>query len=90
MLPEHEHSLVGDTGTQYNAVSNNTSATDSNSVPFVGIGEGIGRGLQITSGIDGVTHTIQTINGIPQEVGNAFNMVNPFGTVNFIIYHGVV
>ena len=90
MLPEHEHSLVGDTGTQYNAVSNNPSATDSNSVPFVGIGDGIGRGLQITSGVDGVTHTIQTINGTPQEVGNAFNMVNPFGTVNFIIYHGVV
>ena len=90
MLPEHEHSLVGDTGTQYNAVSNNPSATDSNSVPFVGIGDGIGRGLQITSGIDGVTHTTQTINGLQQEVGNAFNMVNPFGTVNFIIYHGVV
>ena len=90
MLPEHEHSLVGDTGTQYNAVSNNTSATDSNSAPFVGVGDGIGRGLQITSGVDGVTHTTQTINGSQQEVGNEFNFVNPFGTVNFIIYHGVV
>jgi microcystin-dependent protein len=90
MLPEHQHSLVGDTGTQYNAVSTNTSATDSNSAPFVGVGDGIGRGLQITSGVDGVNHTTQTINGSQQEVGNAFNMVNPFGTVNFIIYHGVV
>lgn len=90
MLPEHEHSLVGDTGTQYNAISSNTSATDSNSVPFLGLGDGVGRGLQITSGVDGVTHTIQTINGTQEEVGNAFNLVNPFGTVNFIIYHGVV
>lgn len=90
MLPEHEHSLVGDTGTQYNAISTNTSATDSNSAPFVGVGDGLGRGLQITSGIDGVSHTIQTINGSQEEVGNAFNLVNPFGTVNFIIYHGVV
>lgn len=89
MLPEHEHSLVGDTGTQYNAISINRSATDSNSIPFVGVGEGVGRGLPITSGVDGVTHTIQTINGSQQEVGNAFNLVNPFGTVNFIIYHGV-
>ena len=90
MLPEHEHSLVGDTGTQYNAVSTNTSATDSNSVPFLGVGDGLGRGLQITSGIDGVSHTTQTINGLQQEVGSKFNFVNPFGTVNFIIYHGVV
>ena len=90
MLPEHEHSLVGDAGTQYTAVSANASAADSNSAPFSGIGTTNGRGLQTTSGIDGVTHTIQTINGSQQSVGNAFNMVNPFGTVNFIIYHGVV
>jgi microcystin-dependent protein len=90
MLPEHEHSLIGDAGTQYTVVSDNASAADSNSAPFSGIGTTNGRGLQTTSGIDGTTQTIQTINGSQQSVGNAFNMVNPFGTVNFIIYHGVV
>jgi len=89
-LPQHGHSLVGDSGTQFSVTSNNPSVTDSNSAPFLGIGEGTGSGLSITSGIDGVTHTMQPVDGIVQEVGNALNLVNPFGTVNFIIYHGVV
>ena len=89
-LPDHEHSLVGDSGTQYNVISNNLSATDSNSTTIVGLGEGIGRGMPVTAGVDGITNTIQTVDGIAQLVGNALNLVNPFGTVNFIIYHGVV
>ena len=89
-LPDHKHSLVGDSGTQYNLISNNPSATDSDSVPVVGLGDGVGRGLQITSGVDGITNTTQTVDGIAQTVGNALNLVNPFGTVNYIIYHGVV
>ncbi len=87
-LPEHEHSLGGDSGTQFYATSPAPGSTDSNSVSFVGVGDAVGSALPITSGIEGVTNTTQTVNGIPQQVGNILSLLNPFVTVNYIIYHG--
>lgn len=89
-LPEHQHSLVGDSGTQFYATSPTPGATDSNSNSYYGVGEGEGSGLQITSGVDDVVHTTQLINGSMQDVGNRLSLVNPFATINFIIYHGVI
>jgi microcystin-dependent protein len=87
-LPEHEHSLGGDSGTQFYVTSPAPGSTDSNSVSYLGVGDAIGSALPITSGIEEVSHTTRTINGIQQEVGNELSLLNPFATINYIIYHG--
>jgi len=87
-LPQHEHSLGGDSGTQFYATSPAPGSTDSNSVSFVGVGDAVGSALPITAGVEGVSHTTQTVNGTQQVVGNILSLMNPFVTVNYIIYHG--
>ena len=80
-LPEHNHSLQGDAGTQFYATNNNVanpadSATTS-TLP-ASTGPLTGSGITRTEGIGDRT--------LPQE---EFKTVSPFATVNFIIYHGV-
>jgi microcystin-dependent protein len=88
-LPEHQHSLMGSDGTQFYAVTNVTGATDANTDPINITGGDPGTGLEITEGVEGLVTTTQTIDGIPQDVGNKFEKVPPFVTVNYIIYTGV-
>ncbi len=87
-LPEHEHSLDGDSGTQFYVTSPSPGSTDSNSVSYLGVGSGLGSALPVTSGIEGVSHTSRLINGVQQLVGNELQLMNPFVTINYIIYHG--
>jgi microcystin-dependent protein len=87
-LPEHEHSLAGDSGTQFYATSSAPGSTDSNSVSYLGVGNAVGSAMPMTAGIEEVTHTTQTINGVSQQVGNQLSLLNPCVTVNYIIYHG--
>jgi microcystin-dependent protein len=89
-LPQHEHSLQGDSGTQFYALTNVTGATDSDAVSVSITGGAAGSGLPRTEGVDGETFSTVTINGVPQEVGDPLYFTSPFGTVNYIIYHGVV
>lgn len=87
-LPQHEHSLGGDSGTQFYATSPSPGSTDSNSASYLGVGDAVGSALPLTAGIEGVSHTTRTINGIQQDVGNALSLLNPYVTINYIIYHG--
>lgn len=88
-LPEHQHSLMGSDGTQFYAITNVTGATDSNTDPINITGGDPGTGLEITEGVEGLATTTQTIDGTPQDVGNKFEKIPPFVTVNYIIYTGV-
>ncbi len=76
-LPDHYHDLMGDNGTQFYSLSNQTGVTDSASTSLSIVGGDPGSGMTRTQGIEGFTSQ------------NEFNTVPPFGTVNFIIYHGV-
>jgi len=80
-LPDHQHSLVGDQGTQfYLTNNNNTSPLDSGA--FLGNGAttpASGQYLNETGGLYGVGST-----GLP------FNITNPYQSLNYIIYAGKV
>lgn len=88
-LPEHEHSLMGDAGTQFYATTGVTGVTDSNTTGIATLGGNSGTGLEITSGVDGLVTTTQTIDGTPEVVGEKITTVPPYLTVNYIIYTGV-
>lgn len=88
-LPEHTHDLMGDAGTQFYAVTNVTGGTDSNSVGISITGGVPGTGLTETEGVVGLTTTTETIDGVPEQVGEKFETVPPFLALNYIIYTGV-
>jgi microcystin-dependent protein len=79
-LPQHSHNLKGSTGTQYYAT---------------GLPENIDSGD--TGAIDKEFHTVgDRVNLLPNSgnivatgaVGQAFNISNPFQTINYIIFTG--
>tara|TARA_B110000503_G_C7162420_1_gene420273 strand:+ start:190 stop:2181 length:1992 start_codon:yes stop_codon:yes gene_type:complete len=76
-LPDHDHSLMGDAGTQFYSVTNVTGGSDSNSTGISIIGGDSGTGLSVSGGINGWTS---------QE---NLNIMPPYLTVNYIIYTGV-
>lgn len=88
-LPEHEHSLMGDAGTQFYATTGVTGVTDSNTTGIATLGGTNGTGLEVTSGVDGLVTSTQTIDGTSEVVGEKFTTVPPYLTVNYIIYTGV-
>tara|TARA_R110000782_G_scaffold38037_15_gene89649 strand:+ start:47 stop:2101 length:2055 start_codon:yes stop_codon:yes gene_type:complete len=78
-LPEHEHDLEGDSGTQFYGVR-------------VGAGEPVDSNaitLPIEPGLGG-TQGIASSGGIKTEtaLGTPLNVMNPFLAVNYIIYTG--
>jgi microcystin-dependent protein len=75
-LPDHEHMLMGDAGTQYYAVTNVTGVSDTNSTGISIVGGNTGTGLTVSGGIEGYTSQ------------DKFETVPPFTTVNYIIYAG--
>jgi microcystin-dependent protein len=89
-LPEHQHSLMGDAGTQFYATTGVTGVSDSNTTGISITGGSPGTGLEITEGVDGLVTSTQTIDGVPEVVGEKFTTVPPFLSLNFIIYTGVV
>jgi microcystin-dependent protein len=77
-LPDHGHSLMGDSGTQFYAVTGVTGVSDSNTVGISITGGAIGTGLTVSGSINGYT------------TQDKFVTVPPFLTLNYIIYTGVV
>jgi microcystin-dependent protein len=77
-LPDHGHSLMGDNGTQFYAITGVTSISDSNTTNISITGGAAGSGLTITGSIDGWSSQ------------DKYTTVPPFLTINYIIYTGVV
>jgi len=77
-LPDHGHSLMGDAGTQFYAVTGVTGVSDSNITGISITGGAIGTGLTVSGSIDGYTTQDELVT------------VPPFLTLNYIIYTGVV
>jgi microcystin-dependent protein len=79
-LPEHEHQLKDNLGSQYYAVSPSTLPGDNTvELPFSGNNAGSGIPLR---GLTGV-YPSET-----PETPEAFDIVNPYATINYIIYYG--
>lgn len=85
-LPDHFHSLTGDTGTQYYAVSNVENANDSESELLIFTSGEPATGLELR-GLKR-TESVQPDVITGSRTIEEFSVVNPFATVNFIIYYG--
>lgn len=90
-LPQHTHNLIGDDGTQFFALTNQTGVIDSNTVTLSIAGSVTGTGITVSGGITDFSGTLESINGQPEEyVGDKFSTVPPFVAMNYIIYTGVI
>jgi microcystin-dependent protein len=79
-LPEHEHDMEGDSGTQYYATRvGSGTPTDTGAIQ-----------LSITSGTQG-TQGLASSGGIKTStsLGTPMNTIDPYLAVNYIIYSGV-
>jgi microcystin-dependent protein len=78
-LPQHQHTLIGDTGSQYYATNPQQNyPNDTGSIRTNTIGSNPGQALPNTGNIN-------TLNDIGQSIG----IMNPYLTINYIIYSGV-
>jgi microcystin-dependent protein len=78
-LPDHIHTLNGDQGTAFYAITNLLNAPDTNAIsldPPIG-------GTSVGSFIN------QTGSVVSANIGEDFSVVNPYQTVNYIIYAGI-
>lgn len=78
-IPDHKHNLNSGT-TQYYAGSISGSTPDPAAIP--------GLGLPATSTGSGLPNSGGVISSNP--LGSAFNVMNPYATINFIIFTGVI
>lgn len=80
-LPEHNHDLTGDNGTQFYAVTIDTTGsvdiTDTNAV---------GRESQLTEGFSRVLPSSGNVASTQIDV--PMNVMNPYLTINYIIFTG--
>lgn len=85
-LPDHFHSLKGDSGNQFYAVTGVPNTTDSESENLLFVSGDPINGLPL-SGIKR-TENIDPDNITGIRTIEEFSVVNPFATVNYIIYFG--
>ena len=78
-LPEHEHDLEGESGTQYYGIRSGAGEPADDNAITLQIEPGLGgtQGLASSGGIKTTT-----------QVGDALDVMNPYLAVNFIIYTG--
>jgi microcystin-dependent protein len=77
-LPQHSHNLKGSTGTQYYALRFGSGSGDTGAVP--GQVRDVGIDIELLPNSGEVVAT--------GAVGQAFNISNPFQTINYIIFTG--
>lgn len=85
-LPDHFHSLRGDSGTQFYAITSTPNTTDSESENLLFVSGDPANGLPL-SGIKR-TENIEMETLDNSRTVEEFSVVNPFATVNYIIYFG--
>jgi len=79
-LPDHKHTMKGSSNGQYGALGDST-LTDPDAVPVNGLG-GAADGAKLLKNSGGVAVTSGSL-------GTAVNVMNPYLTINYIIYTGV-
>jgi len=84
-LPQHTHNLKSSGNGQYYAVGDTSTASDSDTATRAGYGVtpgGVNRGLANAGPVLNTTNN-STLTG------QAVNIMNPYLTINYIIYTGV-
>jgi len=87
-LPDHEHSLTGDAGNTYLAVTNAGDGSDDGASANNLLGNSAGYGIDKTGSVEDVTFTTRVIDSVSQDVGNAFSVTSPSVVLNYIMYIG--
>ena len=89
-LPEHEHDMEGDSGTQYYAMRvGSGEVLDSEAVPLtIEPGAGGTQGYASSGGVK-QTSTVTDVDGnIVPRLGEGINIMPPYLSLNYIIYTG--
>jgi microcystin-dependent protein len=82
-LPEHEHDMRAENGTQFTAIRA-VDGSGGDKPPDATLSK-------IQTGADSLSQTIDSSGGIlSPTVGEDLNVMNPYQTINYIIYTGVV
>jgi microcystin-dependent protein len=80
-LPEHEHDMRGDSGDQYYAIRDVSGTPNDDEAIIYDSPTGTGAGQAYPSSGGVLLDTGETL-------GNPIDIMNPYLTMNFIIYHG--
>ena len=89
-LPEHEHDMEGESGTQYYATRvGSGEVLDADAVPLtIEPGAGGTQGFASSGGVK-QTNTVTDVDGnIVPRLGEAINVMPPYLSLNYIIYTG--
>ena len=85
-LPEHEHDLKSEGGTQYYAVRAGTG--DATIDLTIEPGLGGTQGLPSSGGVKQTNTTIDSLGNVVPVLGEPLNIMNPYLALNYIIYTG--
>ena len=86
-IPNHNHNLIGDQETEYYVINNN-SGTPAESAGFPGDGpSSAGVAQYYNSTGDMIGASTNPLNPLEYQV-TPFNIMNPYLTINYIIYSG--
>lgn len=89
-LPEHEHDMRGDSGTQYYATRVGSGPVlDDEAVPLtIEPGAGGTQGYASSGGVKQPSTVTDQLGNIVPRLGEELNVMNPFLALNYIIYTG--
>lgn len=79
-LPQHKHSLTGDSGDQYYVIRDTSGSPNDEEAIVYDAPTGLGAGQALPNSGDILT---------TGDVGQTFDIMNPYMTLNFIIYAGL-
>jgi len=80
-LPEHTHNLTGDAGTQFYAVTDDTTGSGA-----ITDDDAVGRTAQLIPGFSRLLTSAGTVDSTQVDV--PLNVMNPYLTINYIIFTG--
>jgi microcystin-dependent protein len=89
-LPEHEHDMEGDSGTQYYATRVGSGALLDTEAVGLTIEPGAGgtQGYASSGGVKQPLTVTDEFGDVVPRLGEAINVMNPYLAVNYIIYTG--
>jgi microcystin-dependent protein len=80
-LPEHTHNLTGEAGTQFYAVTDDTTGSAA-----ITDDDAVGRTAQLIPGFSRLLTSAGTVDSTQVDV--PLNVMNPYLTINYVIYTG--